>query len=872
MSRNCALILMWTVLGVCFLAPRAMATPPAVWVNDESQIGYRVIVWENGDPDQQTVIEGTLDSIVRGQLVSPGVRLYPWRRTQSTGDPQLVEERWDLSVIAEAPGVGVYEVEFPILKLNRFTAFSGQDRLIVPYGPGKAIVDPWNTPQTSQGGKPRTRNAIWYGVYGDSSQSMQMIIYDDGNPDPTQSRGLIFRTMDPDFHMKDFHVDKMGENDIFPDGTVYASIHHYPDNAGQPGTSYTGPGRALYLVATTCYEGGWERAVRERYGNWAKYQEWTAKGKIVDRIDSGNLPAWYGDNVMWATAYGFPSDLTYLTTKVQPAFPDIEVGVFLTMWQRWPFDSFVPDYFPPKDPTTFAALQNLQGDATSQNAGIHVFPYINSNVVDLDYNSPLASGADANMQTTISNLIADARFIGPCGVIPNPDKIPGWSAYGNPMPGPSLSDNYFDPAEFWGNHAKFLDTATQQWTGDGLTEQFRNSLMAVRKKPWADSDVQNLVNNPLSVTNATGPGLYAPQFYGHKYQRDGIYNYLQSTWRAAPDGNGDYITPAEINSSTVISRRKVAVMCRHTDQWHDFLLAAYSQLLDPNGYDMHGVYLDQFDKNRNAPLCFASNHTLDGQTHAPGFGPYVALGSRKLAGDIAAENPGKVIFAEQVSEASVDVVQEHYMSYPQKPDDIVVPLFATVYQGYTSFHEWYVPNAAISSSNRADFIDATAMGVHMGFKLGAIRPALNYFNTADANATASLAYLKTTASMLQQNLTKLVTYGQRMSDPQFVGAVPTQSITRYGSYGGSVVINAPAVRGSCWKMFQSPNQRLVLLSNSSSSPVTVTVKSPIFSDLEVLTDKALNASGQPTNDTFTYSASAGVTVTVPAQGWRALVR
>ena len=125
--------------------------------------------------------------------------------------------------------------------------------------------------------------------------------------------------------------------------------------------------------------------------------------------------------------------------------------------------------------------------------------------------------------------------------------------------------------------------------------------------------------------------------------------------------------------------------------------------------------------------------------------------------------------------------------------------------------------------------------------------------------------------MLQQNLIELQTYGQRMSDPQFVGTTPTHSITRYGFYGDSASVTAPKVRGSCWRAY-ADWERLLLLSNSSSQPVTVTVKSSLFNNGEVLTDKALNTSGQPTNDTFTYSSSSGVTVTVPAYGWRALVR
>lgn len=863
-------------MGVGAVTPQAHATPPQVWVNDNAQIGYRVTLWKNGDPAQKIVLQGTVNQIQNGQWVAPGVTLYSthWTNT-SLNLPYMTEEYWAFQAIADAgSGIGVFEVEFPILKLNPFTDFPAKDRLLVPYGPGKAIPNPWSVTPSMQGGRPRQRSGIWYGIYGDTSQSMQLLLYDDGNPDSTSTRGMMLRTADPDSHMKDFHVSKMGSNDIFPSGTVYASVHHYPDNAGQVGASFTGSGAPLYLVATDCYEGGWEQAVRERYRNWAISQNWTARGRIIDRINSGNLPAWYMNNVMWTTVTGQSADLGYLSDDIQPAFPGIEVGVFVTQWQRWPFNVFNPDFYPPKDSATFQSLRNMQTTATDQAAGIHLFPYLNVNLVDEDYNYPEAAGTDPAKVTLFNNLIAGSRIKGPNGIIPNPAGIPSWDSYGNPMPGTMLSDNYFDPTEVWSNHQRFFDSVTGQWSGTGLTEKFRDSLLAVRQKPWSDADVQTLLSPTSSVANTTGPGLYAPEFFGLKYQRDGIYNYLQSKWRTVPDVNGDYITSVEINSSTVISRRRYPVLCRGAAGWHSYFLDKCSTLLKPieqGGFATDGVYMDQFDSARTSFLCFSATHTLSGQPHPKGFGTYIVAGNRKLAGDIAANNPGKILFAEHASETTVDVIQEHYAAYPLNATDTVVPLFSTVYQGYTSFHEWYIPDDVVTSSNRADFTDALAQCVHVGYKLGGISSWQSYFDVYDDNAVAAQQYSSKTASMLRQNLIDLLTYGQRMSDPQFIGAVTTQSITRYGFNANSAVVEVPVIRGSCWRSYGTPARKLLLLSNTSSQPVIATIKSPLFSDNDLLTDKALDAGGQPTQDVFTYSQQAGVTVTIPPQGWRALV-
>ena len=594
----------------------------------------------------------------------------------------------------------------------------------------------------------------------------------------------------------------------------------------------------------------------------------------MTRLGNGNLPAWFGNNVLWADISCSGGDPYYLGQQIKNAFPNIDIGVFVSQWQRWPFDVFNGHYFPPKNSSLFASLINMQGPATSQAAGIHLFPYINANLIDHDYGNPYAAGVSPLYTAIMNNLVANARIEGPAGNVPNPANIPSWDPYGNPMPGTSLSDNYFEPAECWNNHQQFYDAVMGQYSNTGLTEQFRNSLMAVRKKPWADSDVQNLVGLATSVNNTTGPGLYSPEFFGLRYHRDGIYNYLQGKWRTSPDQNGDYITPAEISDPSVKSRRKFDVLCRGTDAWCDFIFGLGSTLLKPTnqgGYGADGVYLDQLDGMRSCYVCFASDHSLNGHTHPKGFGNYMAAGSRTLASDLRTAYTNKVIFAEHLTEQTINVVHEHHMPFPQKATDVAVPLFATVYQGYTSMHEWHVSNDAVLSPSRSSYVDAVASGVHMGYKLGAIAPWDSYFDIGDSNAAHSLEYLAATASMLQQNLIELQTYGQRMSDPQFVGTTPTHSITRYGFYGDSASVTAPKVRGSCWRAY-ADWERLLLLSNSSSQPVTVTVKSSLFNNDEVLTDKALNTSGQPTNDTFTYSSASGVTVTVPAYGWRALVR
>lgn len=319
---------------------------------------YRVTLWRDGVSGSPVILEGEWSDLdADGNAAHPGASVAVAIRNRGAE-----ETVWEIRVEPEA-GYSVYSVEFPILLLRKPRA-EAAERLIVPNQLGQLIANPSEEPERENGLRPRLKKALWYGTYG-ALQSMQMLLYE------CDEEGVMIWTQDPEGYLKDYEVSR----DVRAGAVgLRCSVHHFPEQTGQPGTAWRSP----YPVVTTGYRGGWHTAA-ERYRAWAVRQPWCTKGTILERVARGELPDWYARNPLWITLLNAGS-LSYLLPYLdQFAQDDVQIGCFLTMWQRWPFDDRNPEYFPPKDPPGLARLVALQA------RGMHLFPYMNAQLVHIDY-------------------------------------------------------------------------------------------------------------------------------------------------------------------------------------------------------------------------------------------------------------------------------------------------------------------------------------------------------------------------------------------------------------------------------------------------------------------------------------------------------
>ena len=192
---------LFTVVLVCLAAVASPTRAVDGWQTDAQ--AYRITLCRDGKLDQQVIVTGGLPE-KSGQLVhhAEGVTVkITWEDLSST------ERQWRIEATPDPDsGLGVYEVQFPILLLEPL-ATDGADRLLVPYGVGQVIRDPFYAPDREQGGLPRQRTAIWYGIYPELRQDLQLVMYDSGN-DAGLSRGVMLWTQDSQWNIKDFEVSR----------------------------------------------------------------------------------------------------------------------------------------------------------------------------------------------------------------------------------------------------------------------------------------------------------------------------------------------------------------------------------------------------------------------------------------------------------------------------------------------------------------------------------------------------------------------------------------------------------------------------------------------------------------------------------------
>lgn len=454
---------------------RPLPMPPNTVLSEDGAL-YRVVLWRNFAPG--SVFQAPAPVVIEGgaaDLDANGERTHAEAHVRVIRTPVGADTEWRIEVTpTPGSGYGVYRVEFPRLVVNPIRG-DGVEKLYVPHGIGRVIHDPLHAAErVMPGSTPIGKFSVWYGTYGSSQQTLPLLAYE------KNGRGVLVYTRDPSLRTKDFEVSSDTAPDYYGPGRRVA-VHHYPDETGQPGVGWSSP----YPVVTHPYATGWYEALRE-YRSWALAQPWAAGGPLLARIRSGDLPAWYVRNAVWATAidaYQLPL-LERIEALFAPVTPPVELGVVLTNWQAhesaW---EKLPEYFPPKSHAESLAaggpgcpedcwyFDYLDRQATGRS---HLFPYLNLHVAERD-----AAGAPTipTLRLSDGSTLATASLLaralpglfatpylqagGPNGHLPLCRAHAGWASYFSDLARRSVE--LHDPASFdpefgaYGSDGQYFD-------------------------------------------------------------------------------------------------------------------------------------------------------------------------------------------------------------------------------------------------------------------------------------------------------------------------------------------------------------------------------------------------------------------------------
>lgn len=415
---------------------------------DPSAGGYRVELWRAGAATGSVVLAGDADQ----DHAAAQVRL---RRSAAAAD-----QRWELEVVP-APGYGVRWVEFPRLAVD-LPADGGGARLVVPWQSGMSLGDLAARPLREALQPHYAGRHLWHGTYGTTSQTLQCLILEQ------DGRARMLWTPDAGMQIKDFVVDReAGAASL----RLLLAVRHHPAQGGAVGTAWRSP----YPVQLSTLDGGWPAAA-ERYRAWAWDQPWCAGGGLAARVRAGDLPEWYLRSPYWVVAVNHAS--LPMLRALRTLLPTAEPAVFLTQWQRHPFDQRNPDYFPPRDEAGHRRLMAAQAE------GLHLYPYLNSQNIDwlVDWSTDPAR----------------AFLAGVLAVPETPTPLPAEvAAFHTHVP------NY---RAYWGIDAE-------------RTEQVRAPLRAAWGSP----------RDPELVKRLLGPG-----FPDYRYRSDGTAERLLGAWGGDP--------------------------------------------------------------------------------------------------------------------------------------------------------------------------------------------------------------------------------------------------------------------------------------------------------------------------------------------------
>jgi len=264
---------------------------------DVDSIAYKVILWQNGNPANSSVVTGlyaNLDTNGVGDHTECTVQAFREKRGRDT--------YWKINVTPKN-NWGVFEVRYPMLFLPKFTPY--HDTLIYgrQMGQKTGFTDMANYPEhypslyyrNDTTGYPELANktAIFDARYPYAGGlNMQMMMYADDT-----GQGVMIWTPDSIPWVKDFIINKSELDAEHQSQGWRAYICHYPENSGQTGTVFQSP----YQVVTTPFTNGWSEAAQV-YKRWARSRWWCSLGKLYDRPGT---PPWLKDTHLWGSGGWF---------------------------------------------------------------------------------------------------------------------------------------------------------------------------------------------------------------------------------------------------------------------------------------------------------------------------------------------------------------------------------------------------------------------------------------------------------------------------------------------------------------------------------------------------------------------------------------
>ena len=276
-----------------------------------------------------------------GAVASVGVHIEPRPGVRVSATvtcalaPDGDQTRWRATVGVE--GASLLWVRCPDLAVAPIggTAALSDQVAITPRALGSNVIErPFESPALGERapfGDPWTQSTM---VYPNMTMPVQMTcLYRRGAGD--RSDLLYLATADGQGNYKAFqYVSSRGPHD---EARLRAGFVHVPEGPGTA-TTYTLP----YDTVLAPLAGDWFDAAMH-YRVWAIRQRWCARGPMKTRADR---PAWVKDVPIWYLASDMGDDHVEALAKNADLL-GVPVAAHWYDWHHNPFDTRMPDYFPP---------------------------------------------------------------------------------------------------------------------------------------------------------------------------------------------------------------------------------------------------------------------------------------------------------------------------------------------------------------------------------------------------------------------------------------------------------------------------------------------------------------------------------------------
>lgn len=282
------------------------------------------------------------------RLIWTGLQRAPEITVSATVTSQDDLLHWRLTVEGMTPDAALWRADFPLLSGMRPIASGDEERLLLPRAGGYVIRD--SSAAIFANDVIGRRVSLAY----PGGMTMQCIAYYRQRGD-----GLLAIIQDPHGYYKRLTV----QGELEATGWTLA-FEHFPE--GMPQTA--GRFAPSYPVALAAFTGDWMDAA-ERYRTWAITQPWCCRGPLYARDD---LPRWLLEIGLWVWNRGCSDQVLPGALQLHERI-DAPVALDWYWWHQTPYDTYFPDYLPPREgETSFrAAIDHLHAQ------GLRAIVYVN---------------------------------------------------------------------------------------------------------------------------------------------------------------------------------------------------------------------------------------------------------------------------------------------------------------------------------------------------------------------------------------------------------------------------------------------------------------------------------------------------------------